>query len=1002
MMNRLLAWGLVLAGLLALTVGCSQETDQSAAAPSVLDQGHDYTTRQVTATLTQGTNLAFDINPRQPTQRVLSLQGQLFLVGEDGKGAALTDPYYDAREPQFSPDGKTVVFHGYRNGNWDIWQVAVAGGEPRALTSDAFDDREPQYAADGKGVVFSSDRGGSYDIWRVEVDSGELVQLTQTDADSHSPAINTQGVLAYVTNGAGSALVQVLENGETSTLTEARAQLSGLSWSPNDERLSFQVWQGNSTQIRIADRGRKVVRVASDREDIFPMRAAWVADEAGEHLVYGADGEIWWESLADTGATPKPWPFEVQVSLTRHDYVRRLRNYNTEQERRALGISAAVIDNTGSAIYLTALGDVWRWQPATDALENLTDDAAAEYSLALSPDGEELAFVSDRSGAVGLHVMNLGDSSVEHIALDASLISHLSWSPSGNELAFFVDVPTNPLGGQLMVLDRSTGILSKTLLPMPPQPVSWSVDGTHVAVTRLNPYARRFREGMYEMVVVERTSGDAHTILPNEHRSLMSAVLLPDGAMSFVEGARLWRLELDANLQPLEGAVQVTQELTDQPSWSHAGNHLVYLSGDRLMRMDFTSGAVEDVTPKLTYTLAGNKDEYVIQAGRVFPGFGDSYLENHDILVRAGRIEQVVPTQAWPEGTELVNAADKTVVPGLFEMHAHMGETSEVQGRVWLSNGITTVRDPGSNPYTAKERQEAWDSGRRMGPRTHITGYLTDGNRVFYAMAEGVVSDQHLEDALARTAALQLDFVKTYVRLPDHWQAKVVDFAHRQGIAVSSHELYPASAHGIDHVEHIGGTSRRGYQPKVSRLGYSYQDVVELLSVSGMGITATAVLPGSMVIVDQEADWFETPQFDHFFGEETKQRYLGMRALFGATAEGVATANGGLLRALTERDALLVTGTDAPFVPYGAGLHAEFRLYARAGLTGAQILHQATMNSAQAAGVANELGSIEPGKLADLVVVEGDPLADIRDLDQVVMTIKGGQRYPLQNLLLQN
>ena len=86
-------------------------------------------------------------------------------------------------------------------------------------------------------------------------------------------------------------------------------------------------------------------------------------------------------------------------------------------------------------------------------------------------------------------------------------------------------------------------------------------------------------------------------------------------------------------------------------------------------------------------------------------------------------------------------------------------------------------------------------------------------------------------------------------------------------------------------------------------------------------------------------------------------------------------------------------------MPYGAGLHAELRLYARAGLSPAQILHQATVKSAEAAGVAQDLGSIEVGKLADLVIVDGDPLDNIGDADNVVMTIKHGQRYALESLL---
>jgi hypothetical protein len=346
-----------------------------------------------------------------------------------------------------------------------------------------------------------------------------------------------------------------------------------------------------------------------------------------------------------------------------------------------------------------------------------------------------------------------------------------------------------------------------------------------------------------------------------------------------------------------------------------------------------------------------------------------------------------------------VDASDKAAFPGLFEMHAHMGELSESQGRVWLAYGITSVRDPGAHPYVAKERQEMWDSGASVGPRTYTTGFLADGNRVYYSIAEGITSDEHLELALSRAQRLQLDFIKTYVRLPDLWQKRVVEFAHGIGIPTSSHELFPAVAHGMDHVEHISGTSRRGYSPKVSLLGRSYGDVVSLLAESGMGITPTAVLPGYAVIAETQPDLFTTAQFNTFYGEGGRQAAAMMARMFGPGAAATTTANGKLLRDLAAADALMVTGTDSPFSPYGAGYHAELRLFALAGLTPQQILRAATVESATAAGVEDNLGALRPGMVADLVIVDGDPLADIADADNVVMTIKNGQPFGLDELL---
>ena len=956
--------------------------------------------RTVSVTLTEGTNMAVAVHPASG-DRVISLQGTLFLLPADNsEPVALTDGYYDAREPQWSPDGQRVLFQGYRNGNWDLWQVGRDGQPPQALTADAFDDREPQYSADGEQVVFSSDRSGRYDIWQMNLADGGLNQLTRSNTNAYAPSVAADGRLAYTEEGAqGRARLMMQDTeGSDALLVEEVGVISGVQWSPDASAVGYHVLGPAGAQLKLATVATRETRVLSrDGADVFPFKPAWLGPG---QLAYTADGQIFKRDV-QAGSTRQAWPFAVTVALTRHDYPRRQRDYATDVQRRALGINSPVVSNDGGHVYFLALGDVWHWQPAIGQLQQLTDDPWAESSPALSPDGSTLAFAVERGMVLHLVLLNIATGEQTEPGVSAAQLTNLAWSADGEQLGFFVDVPGNPLGGQLTLLEVSSGALTQILEPMPAQPVSFSGDGRKVAVARLNPYSSRYREGVYELVVADIATQTTQVVAPEAHRSLLNGTLSPDGAMTYIEGGVLHRLELDENFQALEKVGPITQGLTDMPSFSANGAHLVYLSGASLQQQNMRTDERIDITPNLTYALDAPDERYVLRGARLFTGEGQDYVLGHDVWVQGNRIERIVAAGqiATDDSVRVIDVAGKTIVPGLFEMHAHMGQVSETQGRIWLSYGVTTVRDPGSSPYVAKERQEAWDSGRRVGPRSHITGYLTDGNRVYYSMAEGIVSQAHLQMALARTEQLQLDFVKTYVRLPDHWQKTVVDFAHGIGIPVSSHELYPAVAHGMDHVEHIGGTSRRGYQPKVSRLGYAYDDVVQLLSASGMGMTATAVLPGFAVIVEQEPDWFETPQFDHFYGPRARAGYEMMLRRFGGGAAQIAAANGRLLKALTEADALLVTGTDSPFVPYGAGLHAEFRLYARAGIQPADIIRQATLKSAQAAGVAAELGTLAAGKLADMVVVDGDPLSRIGDLDNVVMTIKNGRRYPLASLL---
>ena len=144
--------------------------------------------------------------------------------------------------------------------------------------------------------------------------------------------------------------------------------------------------------------------------------------------------------------------------------------------------------------------------------------------------------------------------------------------------------------------------------------------------------------------------------------------------------------------------------------------------------------------------------------------------------------------------------------------------TARTSGGCWLAYGITTVRDP-----VDQRRTPGWSSAKRSTPdgaparACFVAGDPFDGARVYYPGGVSVTSDEQLERELDRASTLGIDFFKTYVRLPDRLQKQIVEFAHAQNRPVTSHELYPAVAYGIDGIEHLGGTSRRGYSPKHER-----------------------------------------------------------------------------------------------------------------------------------------------------------------------------------------
>ena len=167
----------------------------------------------------------------------------------------------------------------------------------------------------------------------------------------------------------------------------------------------------------------------------------------------------------------------------------------------------------------------------------------------------------------------------------------------------------------------------------------------------------------------------------------------------------------------------------------------------------------------------------------------------------------------------MVDASNLTVMPGLTEFHSHLQKDyGAAQGRAWLAFGITTVRSPGNTPYEAVEDREANEAGVRPGPRVYGTGYLMEWNRVYYKMGIAISSVSQFEMELQRAKVLEHDLIKSYVRLPDLQQKRMVEFAHSIGVPVATHEIYPASLVGVDNTEHTGATSRRGYSPKMATL----------------------------------------------------------------------------------------------------------------------------------------------------------------------------------------
>ena len=259
--------------------------------------------------------------------------------------------------------------------------------------------------------------------------------------------------------------------------------------------------------------------------------------------------------------------------------------------------------------------------------------------------------------------------------------------------------------------------------------------------------------------------------------------------------------------------------------------------------------------------------------------------------------------------------------------------------------------------------------------------------RLYYKVGVAVSSAAHLEMELARARVLQHDLIKSYVRLPDLQQKGLVEFAHGIGIPVASHEIYPAAFVGVDTVEHTGATSRRGYSPKIATLQRSYEDVIQMLGKSRSFFCPMIIAPGTQRLLADDPALPTDPRFGLYPG--------WVRATLQAPGgRGGGRGSGQMVMDAMKAGARIVAGTDTP---NAFNLHGELMSYVIAGMTPYEALKSATVNPAEALGL--DAGTIEPGKLADLVIVEGNPLNDISNAHRVKRVIANGRIFEMEELL---
>lgn len=974
---RYAASGLAITTLL-LMGGCAPKEEAVKAPDTAVSDAAKPDTGQVLVdvTMTEGTNMSAALSPDDGTLAI-AVQGVIWtLPATGGTAKAITPPSMDSHEPVWSPDGQTIAFYAFAENAFSIWTIGADGSDLKKIETGSADARYPSFSTDGTHILYSTDQVGGYQVWSTDLTTGDARQLTVADETGYEtpvapyfsgvgnavyPIMSPNGAsFAFVVDGEMDTLMmRSMEPGSAFKVLYVAPTLGAPVWSEDSETLYVAGIANGTGQLAAVPISGDDANLIVEGGDVFSFRPSLTGDGS---ILYTADGKIRTTGLEDGAVSTIP--FEATVTLDRTLYERRTYDLSSTAPVEALGIIDPVLSPDGSKAAYAALGDLWMVDLTTPGADpvNVTHDAFIDLSPSWSPDGKTIAFSTDRGGVTNIWLFDVEADTFTQLTENSKPANAPIWSPDGTRIAYLADALTTVfLGSTVNVIDVESGDevgLSDPIFG--PSAPAWSADGSVVTVVSRHPVTSRFREGYNALYVMPSNGEDeAFWATPVGDEKSLGRRQWNRPAWSSA-GDMVYRADGALFMAPMasDGSFGESVRIADageNPSWSADASKLIYMNGATIAEFDKASGTTSLLDIKPEWSADMPEGVVTIRAGHLFDGDSDTYIENVDIVVENGRIREIHAIDDAAVEGELIDASDSYVMPGLIEGHTHQSISQGVGlGEKWFSFGITTVRETGDDPYHAVERREASAAGIRPAPRVFTAGPLNEGARVSYGVSETVGTVERAKDSMRLSDDLQLDFYKSYVRQDYTVQKEILKLAHASGIPVTTHELYPSVANGLDQMEHFGATSRRGYSLKISSLGYSYQDVVALISESGLVVTPTLGLMtrGGTQNVEQ----------------------------MGAT-----------LKAIIDNGGKIIAGTDSPFIPYGSSLHMELGIYEDAGIPTARVLKTATSASADAIGVGNQLGRLKPGYLADVLILAEDPLASMDALESIKTVIKNGE-----------
>lgn len=1016
--------------------------------------------KKVTTTLTEGTWMNLDVSPDGKTI-AFDLLGDIYTIPvAGGKATLIAGGRAFEVQPRFSPDGKQISFTSDRDGGDNIWVMNADGSGKRAITKESFRLlNNASWTPDGQYLVarkhFTASRSlGAGEMWLYNKNGGEGIQLTKRkndQQDAGEPIVSPDGKYVYwsedVTPGPsfqynkdpnqGIYAIRRLDRvtGQIDDVTGGTGGACRPQISPNGKLLAFvkRVRLKSVLYLHNLQTGEEwpvYDALSHDQQETWAIFGVypnfnWTPDS--KSLIFYAKGKIW--SLDTESLNAAQIPFEVQSTQTITDAVHfQQKVFGDDFQVKMIRQVATSPD--GKMIAFNAAGYIYLKQLPNGKPERITNTTDFEFEPEFSPDGKSLVYVDWNDELKGcLNLFDLNTKLVTRLFTEKGFYYSPKFSNKGDRIVYRKGEGNEELGyayGKnpgIYVIGLTNGLATidgaAQVTASVPQLILNNGIRPQFTPDDSKIYYQSSEGGNKALKIIDLSGANQRTLYTSQYATQFAPS--PDGKyIAFTELFNCYvtpivtagapqNLSAGNKQLPLN---KLTREAGTYLHWSKDSQRLMWTLGPKYFVRDIKTAfpyldGAPDKTPAID--TAGTdiglrllsdvpEGKIALTNARIITMKGDEVIEKGNIIIDHNKIVAIGKDVAVPSDAMVFDIAGKTVMPGIIDVHAHLhtspdGVSPQQDWNYYanLAYGVTTAHDPSSNTEMVFSQSEMLKAGRLVGPRVYSTGGILYG-----ADGDFKVVINSLDDArahLRRMKAVGAFSVKSYNQPRREQRQQIIEAARELQM-----EVVPEGGSTFFTNMSMIMDGHTGIEHNIP-VWPVYKDVTSFWGASKTGYTPTLIVSYGGLF--GENYWYAR---NDVWKNERLQSYfptgiLDARSRRREIGEYGDYSHIDVSKAVKQiADAGTKVNLGAHGQIQGMGAHWELWMLEQGGMTPLQAIRCATINGASYLGMDKEIGSLEAGKLADLVVMNENPLESIRNSEKIKYVMVNGRLYDADSM----